>query len=114
MMPLRLEIRLAEVERGGHDVGLSNAVKGLGLLREAGDDDVLRGEVVELDLAETRGGRKVDNGVGELGSYWDLESNVANCDPHEWAWIHCPLRARYSGFCSVCFFIVRLTNCISS
>ncbi|CAL2279243.1 unnamed protein product [Prunus armeniaca] len=112
--PDPVQIQLAKVERGGHGIRLSSAVKGLGLRREAGDGGVLRGEVVELDLAEKRRGRKVDDGAGELGSYWDLESNIANSDPHEWAWIHCPLRARYSGFCSVCFFIVRLTNCTSS
>ncbi|KAM1128613.1 hypothetical protein ACFX13_039237 [Malus domestica] len=45
-------------------------------------------EDVELDLAEAWGGGKVNDGASGLGGDGDLESEIAHCDPHQWAWIH--------------------------
>ncbi|KAM1174269.1 hypothetical protein ACFX19_027424 [Malus domestica] len=45
-------------------------------------------EVVELDLAEAWGEGRVNDGASGLGGDGDLESEIAHCDPHKWAWIH--------------------------
>ncbi|PQP99608.1 hypothetical protein Pyn_21465 [Prunus yedoensis var. nudiflora] len=102
--PDLVQIQLVEVERGGHGIGLSSAVKGLGLQQETRDNNILIGEVLELDLVETRRGRRVDDEAGRLGS--DLPT-MTRTNRHE-SVAHSERDALV--FFSVCFFGAKLPN----
>ena len=81
-----VDIGLAEVERGGNRMHLR--VGEVAFRRNERNDGGLKRKILELDFAETRRRRRMNNGERGFRSNGNFEGEVADCEPHERARIH--------------------------
>lgn len=76
------------------------SIRELILRRNERNDGGLERKVLELNLAKTGRGRRVNHGASRLGRHGDLQGQIANGQAHERARIHlrCPSMLAQSLF----------------